>query len=296
MTAESFNAQVAELLRETADVLEQQAANPFRVNAYRNAARTVDTLGTDLREILDRDGTAGLVALPGIGESIAAAIREIASTGGLSRLRRVRGELQPEQLFQTLPGVGPDLAAAIHEQLHVDSLEALEAAAYDGRLEKVKGVGPRRVAAIRASLAAMLGRRRRARAVVASPGVDQLLALDRHYRARARAGTLPKIAPKRFNPEGKFWLPVMHSDRKPWHFTALFSNTARAHQLKRTHDWVVIYFDDGGEHEGQHTVVTETRGPLRGKRVVRGREAECRRYYERGARAVSRKDGRRKAG
>ena len=87
------------------------------------------------------------------------------------------------------------------------------------------------------------------------------------------------IAPKRFNPEGKSWLPVMHITRHGWHFTVLFSNTARAHELERTHDWVVIYFYDDQHHEGQHTVVTETRGPLTGQRVVRGREAECGEYY-----------------
>jgi hypothetical protein len=293
VTAATFNEQVAELLRDTAAVLEQQAANPFRVGAYHRAAQTVEALDDDLRDILARDGTEGLIALPGIGRSIAASIREIARTGGLARLQRLRGELGPEQLFQTLPGVGPDLAAAIHEQLHVDTLEALEVAAHDGRLEKVRGVGPRRAASMRASLAALLGRRRRRPRANGAPGVDLLLALDRSYRARARSGTLPTIAPKRFNPEGKAWLPIMHAFRKPWHFTVLFSNTARAHELKRTGDWVVIYFDDDDERAGQNTVVTETQGPLRGKRVVRGREAECRELHRRGSRAMSRRDGRR---
>jgi hypothetical protein len=56
--------------------------------------------------------------------------------------------------------------------------------------------------------------------------------------------------------------------------TALFSNTARAHALGRTHDWVVLFYERNGD-EGQCTVVTETRGPLAGRRVVRGRESEC---------------------
>ena len=100
--------------------------------------------------------------------------------------------------------------------------------------------------------------------------------VDRLYREKAEAGDLPTIAPKRFNPEGKAWLSVLHTDRDGWHFTALYSNTARAHELGRTRDWVVIYFYDAEHAEGQHTVVTETRGPLAGRRVVRGREAECR--------------------
>jgi putative hydrolase len=106
--------------------------------------------------------------------------------------------------------------------------------------------------------------------------VATLLDVDREYRAKATAGTLRTIAPRRFNPEGKAWLPILHTRRDPWHFTALYSNTARAHELGRTRDWVVVYFYDDDHREGQHTIVTETQGPLAGERVVRGREAECR--------------------
>ena len=106
-----------------------------------------------------------------------------------------------------------------------------------------------------------------------------MLAVDAEYRRKAEAGELPTIAPKRFNPEGTSWLPILHSMRDGWHFTALYSNTARAHELGRTRDWVVVYFYDDHHREGQHTVVTETRGPLVGQRVVRGLEPECRDYY-----------------
>ena len=103
-----------------------------------------------------------------------------------------------------------------------------------------------------------------------------LLAIDATYRRQAATGELPRIAPRRFNPEGKAWLPILHAEREGWHFTALYSNTARAHDLGRTDDWVVIYFYDDDHREGQCTVVTETHGPMKGERVVRGREAECR--------------------
>ncbi len=112
-----------------------------------------------------------------------------------------------------------------------------------------------------------------------SPSVEVLLAIDREYREKAQAGALRLIAPRRMNPEGKAWLPVLHTRFGPWHFTALFSNTERAHELHRTHDWVVIYFSDPEGEEGQFTVVTERRGTLAGERVVRGREPECARYY-----------------
>jgi hypothetical protein len=71
------------------------------------------------------------------------------------------------------------------------------------------------------------------------------------------------------------WLPILHTQRGDWHFTALFSNTARAHDLDKTSDWVVLYFHTDHGPEAQRTVVTETSGSLSGRRVVRGREAEC---------------------
>ncbi|HSM29425.1 MAG TPA: helix-hairpin-helix domain-containing protein [Woeseiaceae bacterium] len=270
-----LNRQAAEIFRECAGILQHQAANPFRVSAYVRAANVLDALQDDVRELLDREGADGLVKLPGIGEGLAAAIDEIARTGRLSQLDRLRGEASPEALFQTLPGVGRKLAEDIHETLHVDSLEALENAAHDGSLLTVPGIGERRAAAIRAGLAAMLGRGRpRRRRHGRLPAVQLLLEIDAEYRKKAAAGELPKIAPKRFNPEGRAWLPILHAEREGWHFTALFSNTARAHELGRTDDWVVIYFYDDDHQEGQCTVVTETRGPREGKRVVRGRENE----------------------
>ena len=91
--------------------------------------------------------------------------------------------------------------------------------------------------------------------------------------------SLPKIAPKRFNPNKEVWLPVLHTSQNGWHFTAMFSNTYRAHELNRHKDWVIIYFYDDHHRGGQCTVVTEIAGVLAGKRVVRGRESECREYY-----------------
>jgi len=225
---------------------------------------------------------AELEALPNVGAGIAGAIAEMLITGSWGQLARLRGTAEPEQLFLPVPGIGPGLARAIHETLHADTLEALETAAHDGSLEGVPGVGPRRAAVIRAALSSMLGRRlERATHGPAggAPTAAMLLEVDREYRDGAAAGKLRTIAPKRFNPEGAAWLSVLHSQRGAWHFTALYSNTARAHELGRTRDWVVIYFYDGHHVEGQHTVVTETRGPLAGKRVIRGREAECRDHY-----------------
>lgn len=278
MIRRNFNSTASALLRDCAELLRQQKANPFRVNAYIRAAETLETLSADARDILRKDGTEGLEKLPAIGRGMAASISEIAHTGRLSRLDQLRGGAVPETLFQTVPGIGPTLAREIHEKLHVNTLEALEIAAHDGRLESLDGIGPRRAEAIRSGLAALLGRRSSGKPLRdASPTVEAVLHVDRKYRKKAAAGTLPRIAPRRFNPEKLAWLPIMHADHEGWHFTVLFSNTARAHELNRCDDWVVIYFYDQDHHEGQCTVVTETRGPLKGERVVRGREAECRR-------------------
>jgi len=277
----SNNEIITDKLREAADLLEQQGANPFRVRAYRQAAETVTHLDQDVGVISEEGGVKALKALPGIGAGIAAAILEIIHTGHWSQAERLRGTLEPEKLFQTIPGVGPELAGRMHDTLHVDTLEALEAAAHDGRLESVPGVGRRRATMIRASIANMLSRRRAHHAEqVNGPPVQLLIDVDQEYRDRAETGDLPRISPRRFNPDNQAWLPVLHTMRGQWHFTVLYSNTARAHELKRTHDWVVVYFYDDSHQEGQHTVVTETRGVLAGKRVVRGRESECRQFYD----------------
>lgn len=153
----------------------------------------------------------------------------------------------------------------------------MELAAHDGRLEQVPGLGPRRARMIAAALGQMLQRRpARPQRAAAEPAVELLLDVDREYREKGARGELRKIAPRRFNPSRQAWLPILHTQRGDWHFTALFSNTARAHELKKTDDWVVLYFHTDHGPEAQRTVVTETSGPLQGRRVVRGREAESR--------------------
>jgi hypothetical protein len=280
MSAIPFNLFAADLLRECAWLLDQQNANPFRINAYRRAAQTLESLGQDARAIVAARGRGGLTELPFIGEGIGQAIVEIAKTGRLSRLDRLRGAAEPGAPLRMVPGVGPILAKRIHDELGIDTLESLEAAAWDGRLEALQRIGARRVAAIRAGAASLLGRSpTRDPPERGGPPVATLLDVDAEYRRAAAADELPLIAPRRFNPQHKAWLPVLHTERSGWHFTALYSNTGRAHQLRRTRDWVVIYFYDGDHRERQRTVVTETHGPLEGRRVVRGSEADCALHY-----------------
>jgi DNA polymerase (family 10) len=267
------NDEVAHLLDETASLLEAQGADTFRVRAYRRGAEQVRAKGRPVARILEEEGRAGLDAIPHIGRGLARSIEEIVRRGRLAMLDRLRGEVSPEDLFTSLPGVGEVLAQRIHEELGVETLEELEQAAHDGRLERVQGVGRRRANALWDVLAARLARKRPKRQPREQPPVSLLLEVDRMYREAADKGELRRISPRRFNPTGEAWLPVMHVERNGWDFTALFSNTAQAHELGRTRDCVVLYWTRDG-HEGQNTVVTQASGPKAGERVVRGRESE----------------------
>jgi len=270
---------IADTLGAVADLLEKQDASTFRVRAYREASAYVATMAQTVREIYQTSGRRGLEDLPTIGVSIAAAIAELLDSGSLGLLDRLRGSADPEKLFLTVPMIGPSLARRIHETLHIDTLEALEAAAVDGRLATVDGIGPRRAESIRHSLNEML-RRRRPRVPqedVTAPPIGDVLAVDQEYRANV--DTLPTIRPRRFNEGGQNRIPILHTERGDCRFTALFSNTATAHRYAKTRDWVVIYYDRDNEPEGQCTVVTEHAGRLNGYRVVRGREKECSDFY-----------------
>jgi len=279
----AFNQLAAERLREAADLLAYQEDNPYRVTAYRRAADTVAGLRTDLHDLLDAGRVEALERLPGVGRRIAGALAELARTGRWTYLERLRGSTEPGDVFRAIPGVGPTLARRLHETLHAETLEQLEAALHEKAAISVAGLGPRRRAMLRASLGQMLARIRPARKVPAmEPPVETLLDVDQEYRSKAKADQLRKIAPKRFDPKGEAWLPILHTRRGQWDFTALHSNTARAHELGKVADWVVLYFHSDGDGEAQRTVVTETRGILAGKRVVRGREGDCLGAYERG--------------
>ena len=277
------NAEISDALARIADLLETQDADGYRVRAYRRGAERVRATPEPMATLHERGGVEALDALPDIGKSLASVIAELVRTGRSSVLERLAGQVSPEDRFTTVAGIGEELAKRVHAELHIESLEELELAAHDGRLAQVPGFGARRVRAVQQSLAGILGREaaRRGKAGAphaAPPGgrpdVATLLDVDREYRRKAAAGSLRTIAPRRFNPDKKAWLPVLHTERPPWSFTALFSNTARAHELGTTGDWVVIYFERDGR-EGQCTVVTERSGPRAGERVVRGREDEA---------------------
>ena len=268
------NARVAGQLLEAARLLNAQRAHRLRAAAYRAAGNSIAHYPYDVRGVFEREGVKGLDAIPRVGLGIASAVAEMIETERWSQLERLRGEVDPATLLRTVPGVGGEFARRIRDELHVQTLEALSAAARDGRLAQLRGVGPKRAAAIGDALDRMLGNADPPAASEA-PSVEQLLDVDRQYRAESAAGILRTIAPRRLNPGRERWLTVLHTRRGHWHFTALYSNTALAHKLGRVLDWVVIHYHDGDRVERRCTVVTEPRGPQAGRRVVRGREDEC---------------------
>lgn len=290
------NRQIAEQLEEIARRLDPVETNAFRTAAYRRAAETLRQLDKPLVRLVANQGEAGLLRLPGIGRTIARQIAQSFKRGYLPLLKQLR-EPSREALLTSVAEIGPELAHRIHEHLGIESLGELQAAAHDGRLARVPGFGPKRVRAVKEALA---GRGRLSRLApqvsrVANqqvsqpahpstptcrdePTVQVLLDIDREYREKAASGRLSRVAPRRFNPTGGAWLPILRTTRGGEHFTALYSNTARAHELGATHDWVIIYRDEPGRHD-QWTVITGQFGKLKDRRLVRGREAQCDAFY-----------------
>jgi len=274
--ADPLNREVADRLEEAARLLRDQGADPYRVSAYVRAAESVRNWPQPVKDVFRERGLEGLEDLPRVGPGIARAIRELVVRGRLPMADRLRGELDPLTVLRSVPGIGRRYAERLHDELGINTLEDLEAAAHDGRLATIAGFGEKRLAGIRDSLAHRLGRvRTRVEPAGPAPPVDELLDVDREYREKAAAGKLRLIAPRRFNPTGEAWLPVLHAQRGGRRYTALYSNTARAHRAGRTRDWVVLYGEDEAGVEHQYTVITANRGPMRGRRIVAGREREC---------------------
>jgi DNA polymerase (family X) len=134
------NAAIARTLEEVADLLEIQNANPFRIRAYRNAVRTIQTQTTPLARLLGEGRP--LTALPGIGKEMANHIKEMVETGTLGYRDELLGEM-PRSLIELmrLPSVGPKKAKKLWDELQISTVEDLEAAAKAGRIAGVPGFG-----------------------------------------------------------------------------------------------------------------------------------------------------------
>jgi DNA polymerase (family 10) len=146
------NADVVRLFDELADLLEIQDANPFRVRAYRNAARTISGLSESLTAIA-ADPERKFDDLAGIGKDLAAKIQTILDTGSLPQLEDLRKQVPRGLLdLMRLPSLGPKKAALLYEHLEIDSLDKLKAAAEAGQIAELKGFGKKTQESILANI------------------------------------------------------------------------------------------------------------------------------------------------
>jgi DNA polymerase (family 10) len=131
--------QIAEVLEEIATLLELKDENPFKIRAYANAARSLETFGGNLPDLKDEEA---LAKIPGIGKSIAEKIKELAASGTLKYLEQLRAEFPPAilQLF-SISGLGAKKIKALYEQLHISSIEQLREACESGKVAELPGFG-----------------------------------------------------------------------------------------------------------------------------------------------------------
>jgi len=147
------NAEIARLLSDVADLLEISAGNPFKVRAYRNAARTVADHPDPIAELVS-GGDFDLTDLPGIGDGIAKEIKALVETGTLPQRQQLVATLPPGLLeLLRIPGLGPKRVKLFHEQLKVNSVADLKAALEKGKIAKLGGFGPKLLEKIREGVA-----------------------------------------------------------------------------------------------------------------------------------------------
>jgi len=170
------NAEVARFFSDLADLLEIQGANPFRIRAYRNAARTIESLTESIADFA-RDPERDLEDLPGIGKDLAKKVATIVETNGLPQLDELREQIPPGVVdMLRLPSIGPKKVAVMHEQLEVKSLEELKQAAEEGRVAELKGFGKKTEQAILESIDQVATTELRFSLAVAKNEADEILA------------------------------------------------------------------------------------------------------------------------
>jgi DNA polymerase (family 10) len=196
------NADIAAVFDEIADLLEIEGANPFRIRAYRNAARTLRDLPQEVAGMVDKG--EDLTELPGIGEDLAAKIKEIVETGTAAALEEHRKAV-PATLTELLriPGIGPKRVKALYHELGIRTVEQLQKAVQEGRVKGLQGFGEKTERHILDQLKARVSEERRFKLAIAtqyaealiaylkeSPGVKQVVAAGSYRRAKETIGDL----------------------------------------------------------------------------------------------------------
>ncbi|WP_376990429.1 DNA polymerase/3'-5' exonuclease PolX [Cupriavidus pinatubonensis] len=181
-----LNEDVIDIFNEIADLLDISGANPFRIRAYRNAARTISAMTEDLRSFLTRG--CDPADLPGIGRDLAGKIQEIADTGTCALLRQVRDEVPGQgAALMKLPGLGPRRVRALQRELHIASVDDLGRAAREHRVRLLKGFGARSEQRLLQAIQAQMDRNRRFNVDVA---VRTAAPLMQHLRENAKIAAM----------------------------------------------------------------------------------------------------------
>src|SRR3954462_4560246 len=176
------NRDVATLFDEIADLLEFQNANPFRVRAYRNAARRINDLSEPLTNVA-ADPNRALTDIDGIGKDLAQKIEELLENGSIGMLEQLRSEIPGGVLaIVRIPGLGPKKAAALHKELGIASLDMLRAACQADQVQALKGFGKKTQDKILAGIDVAASAHARMYGAHADEIVQQLLAHMREVK------------------------------------------------------------------------------------------------------------------
>ena len=180
------NVELAEALEQMAEVLVRRGEpNPYRVQAYLQAAGMLRELDEPVAALYGEGGRDALTTLPGVGVSLAHHIAQYVETGRIGLRDRLLRAEDPVALLSSLPGVSRGLAKRLVGELGIESLAELERAAHDGRLQDLDGIGPRTTEAIRLQLNSVLNRSARRRARRVRRQVQQIASAQRRASAAA---------------------------------------------------------------------------------------------------------------
>lgn len=200
------NQDIAEIFEKVADLLEIEGANPFRVRAYRNAARVVSGMSQSLADLAARG--EDLTRLPGVGQDLTGKIREIITTGDLGLRRELEARTPPAlALLLNLGGLGPKRVQLLHQKLGITSTADLKEAAQSGKIKELKGFGPKIEQMILEGLGQLSAAEKRYKLVTvepvaeslvrhlkAAPGVAEAIAAGSYRRRRETVGDLDLLA------------------------------------------------------------------------------------------------------
>ena len=267
----AINHEIAALFEEIAQRLSERRPNDFRVAIYREGAATLRELFAPVDLLLREEGQVGLATLPGLGHTLARCIAQFVSMGCINVLEQLRGNpIVPWACRCRTPSLAASLATSRKSSAAPRGDRPAARPPVNRVLHAATGKTTNRKSAQQAP--------QHASALKRNPSIAELLSIDAEYRREVAIGRLPRIAPKRFNPDGAAWLPILHTQRFGRHYTALYSNTAHAHESGAVGDWVIVHRDDHAA-SGQWTIITSQFEPFAGHRLVLGHDDECLAFY-----------------